>query len=125
MSTGLVFAAWASIVFAHAGDSPFRAAHTTLGRLVSTYLAVGIVAGALVGAAWRSGRSTAACYFLALPAASAVALGIILMEGSSWTPWDFETQSLFGVLVCVGTLVIGNQINVRRIARLQDSHTNS
>jgi hypothetical protein len=125
IGTGLVFAAWAFIVYARAGDGAFRTTHTTLGRLVATYLAIGVVAGALVGGAWRSGRSAAACYLLALPPAGAVALGIILMDGSSWAPWDFETWSLFGVLMCVGTLVIGNQINVRRVARLRNPQASS
>jgi hypothetical protein len=117
--TGLIFTVWASLVFAQVGDGPFRATHTTFKRVILIYLAVGTVAGALIGSAWRLGRSTAACYLLAVPAASAVALGVILMNRKGWVPWEFETQSLFGVLVCIGTLVIGNQINVRRVARLQ------
>lgn len=41
------------------------------------------------------------------------------MDGASWAAWEFEEWSLFGVLVVVGTLVIGNQLNVSRLARAQ------
>jgi hypothetical protein len=118
--TGVVFAAWATIAYALAGDGPFLATHTTLTRVVTTYLTVGLVAGALVGGLWRAARTTPACYVVAIPAAAACAAGIILMHAKYWRAWDVETWGLYGVLVVVGTLVIGNQINVRRVAKLAE-----
>ena len=119
LGTGLIFAVWAFVVYAQRGSAPFDATHTTVGRLALTYLVVGLVGGALVGVTWSRARSAAACYVGAVPAAAAVSVGIILMDGASWTGWEFEEWSLFGVLVVVGTLVIGNQLNVHRLARAQ------
>jgi hypothetical protein len=65
-------------------------------------------------------RTAVACYLIATPAAAAIALGIILMNPHGWTHWDFETQSLFGVLLGIATLVIGNQINVKRRAQITE-----
>ena len=119
LGTGLVFAIWAFVVYTQQGNGPFRATHTTVGRLALTYLVVGAVGGALAGVTWSRARSTAACYLGAVPAAAAISLGIILMDGASWAAWEFETWSLLGVLVVVGTLVIGNQLNVSRLARAE------
>jgi hypothetical protein len=116
---GSVFAVWAFVVYTQRGSAPFSATHTTVGQLALTYLVVGAVGGFLVGVTWSRARSTAACYVGAVPAAAAVSLGIILMDGASWAVWEFETWSLFSVLVVVGTLVIGNQLNVSRLARTQ------
>lgn len=121
LGTGFVFALWAFLVYTQQGSAPFRAEHTSVGRLIGTYLVVGTIAGALVGVVWSRARSTVSCYVCALPAAVAVSVGIILMDGASWAAWEFETWSLFGVLVGIGTLVIGNQLNVRRLARTQSS----
>jgi hypothetical protein len=125
IATGGLFAGWAYFVSSREGAVPFRAAHTTVARMVLIYLAVGIVAGALVGGVWRRAHNTAACYLLAVPAAAAAALGIILMNSRGWVTWEFETWSLFAVLVTVGTLVIGNEMNVRRRARAQIGHADT
>ena len=114
---GALFAVWAFIVYTNRGSGPFSAHHTTVGRLALTYLVVGALGGALIGVTWSRARSTVACYLGAVPGAAAIALGIILMDGTAWTAWEFEEWSLFGVLVLVGTIVIGNQLNVTRIAR--------
>lgn len=116
--TGLAFATWAFLVWTSEGDGPFKATGTSLGRVVMTYLTTGFVAGSLVGGLWRFARTALACYLIAIPAATAVALGIILMNADGWTHWDFETRSLFGVLLGIGTLVIGNQISVKRRAQI-------
>jgi hypothetical protein len=123
LATGVVFAIWAFIAYAQHGSAPFDATHTTVGRLALTYLIIGLVGGALVGVTWSRARSAAACYVGAVPAAAAVSLGIILMDGASWTAWEFEEWSLLGVLVVVGTLVIGNQLNLSRVARAQSGRT--
>src|SRR5215211_240715 len=83
LGTGLLFAVWAAIVFARSGAARLEAAHTSLSHLVLTYLMIGVVAGSLIGGLWRLGRSTAGCYLVAVPGASAIALGIILMDGTS------------------------------------------
>lgn len=116
--TGTLFAAWAIVVWTAAGDGPFKATGTSLRLVVTTYLSTGFVAGILIGGLWRFARTAVACYVIAIPAAAAIALGIILMNAEGWGPWDFETQSLYGVLLGIGTLVIGNQINVKRQQRI-------
>lgn len=118
--TGVLFAIWAFLVWTGAGDGPFKATGTSLRLVVLTYLSTGAVAGILVGGLWRLARTALACYVVALPAAAAIALGIILMNAEGWTRWDSETQSLFGVLLGVATLVIGNQIDVKRRARITE-----
>jgi hypothetical protein len=118
--TGALFATWAFLVWSGAGDGPFKATGTSLRLVVMTYLTTGFVAGILVGGLWRSAHTAVACYLIATPAAAAIALGIILMTADGWTHWDFETQSLFGVLVGIATLVIGNQINVKRRAQITE-----
>jgi len=72
---------------------------------------------------WRKaivGLNKALKPVVAIPAAAACAAGIILMHAKYWRAWDVETWGLYGVLVVVGTLVIGNQINVRRVAKLAE-----
>ena len=120
IGVGLVFAIWGFVVYAtQRGSAPSSATHTTVGRQALTYLVFGAVGGFLVGVTRSRARSAAACYVCAVPAATAIALGIILMDGISRLDWEFETWSLLGVLVTVGTLVIGNQLNVSRLARTQ------
>lgn len=125
LGTGLLFAIWAFVVYGARGSAPFDATHTTVARLALTYLVVGAVGGSLIGVTWSQARSALACYLGAIPAAAAVSLGIILMDGSSWATWEFETWSLFWVLVVIGTLVIGNQLNVSRLARIQNQESDT
>jgi len=122
---GLLFALWALFAYTQSGSAPFSATHITVGRLALTYLVVGTVGGALIGVTWSRARSTAACYVGAVPAAAAVSVGIIMMDGASWLAWDFVAWSLFGVLVVVGTLIIGNQVNVARLARAQSGRADT
>ena len=113
--TGVLMALVATMAFASEGSAPFDHSGTTYLRVAILYPGVGMVAGALVGLLWPLARTAARCYLAALPAAAAIAAGIMLLQTDSGRTWSESDWWLFGVLLTVATLVVGNTMNVHRM----------
>jgi peptidoglycan/LPS O-acetylase OafA/YrhL len=112
--TAILFCLWISFIYAVEGSRPFTEKGITYLGTIATYLGMGIISGAIVGLLLPIARNTIGSYAVGFVGALPIACGIVIQHSGLPSHWDVETQTLVPVLVIVGGIAIGNEINKRR-----------
>jgi hypothetical protein len=110
LSIAALYCLWVAGIYAVRGAAPFDRQSVTLAGVLVTYLAIGLITGALVGLLWRFTVRKPIAYLVGLAAGVPVAIGIaICVRGfpSAWTTSARVTTYVFAV---VAGLFIGSEI---------------
>jgi hypothetical protein len=105
-----VYSAWVMAVYVFRGSEPFSRVGMTLPLVVVTYLAVGFVAGLIVGLLRPLTRWKAGAYVVGLVAALFGGAGIVAALRGPPTTWDFDEWLVLPIVALGAAWVIGSEL---------------
>lgn len=114
LSIAGLYCLWVSVVRLTSGPRAFENLHVSYTVAVTTYLGIGLVSGAIVGALRRFTGTALGSYAVGLLSGLPLAFGLLTsIDGfpSRWSTFDQYAFPFFGV---VAGLVIGSELDKRR-----------
>jgi hypothetical protein len=113
--TGGLLSLWVTFIFLRQGERPFEEVGTTYQAAVALYVLLGAIAGVIIGALLPFAKSTVGAYAVGLAAGVALAFGITLGAYGAPSRWQDEAYGFVVVIALVATIVVGNEVNKRRL----------
>jgi hypothetical protein len=117
---GLAFAAlfclWATVIYMVSGPEAFARKHTSYGAVVTAYLAIGILVGAIIGAGRTHATTEGRCLLLGLAAGLPIAVGITIAVSGMPQAWPPGARLFVPVYSIAAGWFIGNELDKARRA---------
>ena len=114
LGIALLFCVWVSIIYAIKGTKVFEQQGVPLLTLITAYLAIGTISGAIVGGLRPFLGSAIGSYGVGLAAALPIAFGIVVAMNGFPSHWPASAVAFAVVFGGLGGIVIGNEFNSAR-----------
>ena len=110
LAISALYCGWVTIVYLGQGSAPFERNGVSFGSIVTTYVVVGLVAGALVGLFRPHLTSKVGAYTAGLVAGTAISFGIVVSRSGFPATWRPANWVSFPVFAIFAGLVIGHEL---------------
>jgi hypothetical protein len=110
LALALVYCAWITAVRVLSGPRPFERQGVTYTGVAVAYLAIGLSAGALVGALRPMTQHRAGAYAVGLLAGTVAAGGIAALVAGPPGRWDFDEWVVLSIVAAGAGIVIGREL---------------
>jgi len=109
----IIYCVWVVVLYLLGGSEPFSRLGITLTRLILTYLAVGVVAGGVIGLLRPLTQTGLGAFLVGYPAAMPITAGLMICIYGWPTIWTRRVWHEYPYLVLVFGTMVGYELDRR------------